>query len=90
MTFTETQRKGSAKRGNGCSFDAALLSSDDQFGGATQPAVINDAQTRKKGRRGGVGQTTVQTKQDHIEEHTSITKTLLNLIRPHYIKDAYG
>jgi hypothetical protein len=61
------------------SIDAALLSSDDQSGGAAQPAVINEAQTRKNGGRGGrgaVGQTTVQTMQDQMEEQTSILITL--------------
>jgi hypothetical protein len=52
-------RKPSAKaqqsEENRCSIDAALLSSDDQNGGAAQPAVFNDAQTRKNGRRGAVG-----------------------------------
>lgn len=74
-------RKPSAKAQQseeiGSSLDAALLSSDDQNGGTRQLTVINEAQTRKKGRRGGVAPTTEQTMHDQMEEQTSILKNLL-------------
>jgi hypothetical protein len=39
----------------GSLLNTTLLSSDNQNGGARQLTVINKVQTRKKGRRGGVG-----------------------------------
>src|SRR5258706_1380531 len=74
-------RKPSAKaqqsEENRGSLDAALLSSDDQNGGTEQRTVVYDADTRKKGRRGGVEQTSVRTMQDQMEEQTIMLKTLL-------------
>lgn len=74
-------RKPSAKaqqsEENRGSLDAALLSSGDQNGGTEQRTVVYNADTRKKGRRGGVEQTSVRTMQDQMEEQTIILKTLL-------------
>jgi hypothetical protein len=69
--------KAQQNEANRFSSEAAVLSSGNENGGATQLEAAIEVQTRKKGKRGGVEQTTGQSMYNQMEEQTIILKRLL-------------
>ncbi len=69
--------KAQQNEANRFSSEAAVLSSEDENGGAAQPEASIVVQTRKKGKSGGVERTAGQSMHDQMEEQTSILKKLL-------------